>query len=121
MKKNLHRQLTVGEVGRAVGLSNSRVSHLCQTHFGMSPLRMLRSLRLQEASILLETSALTVKEIAARVGYNDSYHFARDFKKVMGVTPSEFRRRLWGSKTGEEDSKNVASPGRKSPGSSFVG
>ncbi|HEX4843161.1 MAG TPA: helix-turn-helix transcriptional regulator, partial [Limnobacter sp.] len=47
----------------------------------------------RDACLLLETSRLTVDEIAARVGYQDRANFTRAFKKRAGKTPSEYR--LW--------------------------
>jgi len=51
----------------------------------------LKSLRMQQAGILLTTTFLSVKEIARRVGLTDESHFVRDFKRIYGVTPSEYR------------------------------
>jgi transcriptional regulator GlxA family with amidase domain len=97
MKRNLHRRITVGELARSVGLSNSRFSHLFKHQYGMPPAKYLRTLRLEKASRLLETTLLSIKEIAGQVGYYDGYHFSRDFKRAMGLTPSEFRTRNWQS------------------------
>ena len=57
----------------------------------MAPTQYLRKLRMERALELLETSLLSIKEIAAKVGYNDSSHFMREFKKSYGSTPSQYR------------------------------
>jgi hypothetical protein len=59
----------------------------------MSPLRHFKILRMARASILLQTTFLSIKEIAAEVGYNDSGYFMRDFKRAYGLTPSQHRAR----------------------------
>ena len=45
----------------------------------------------RDACLLLETTRLTVDEIAQRVGYQDRANFTRAFKKLTGKTPSEYR------------------------------
>jgi transcriptional regulator GlxA family with amidase domain len=104
MKRNLHRRITVGELAQSVGLSSSRLTHLFTHQYGMPPAKYLRTLRLQKASMLLETTLLSIKEIAGQVGYYDGYHFARDFKRATGLTPSEFRNRNWSLAHAEEKS-----------------
>ena len=48
-------------------------------------------LKMQQACSLLAMTNLAVKEIALDVGYPDSYHFSRLFKKTIGVSPTEYR------------------------------
>ena len=50
----------------------------------------IRSIRLQQAKILLETTSLNVSEIAYQVGFNDPAYFTRAFKKQYGRTPKSF-------------------------------
>ena len=48
---------------------------------------------MERASCLLETDVLTVKEIAAELGYAHATEFDRQFKQTFGVTPTEWRAR----------------------------
>jgi AraC-like DNA-binding protein len=50
----------------------------------------IRSIRLQQAKILLETAQLNISEIAYQVGFNDPAYFTRAFKKQYGRTPKSF-------------------------------
>lgn len=59
--------------------------------FGCSPRDMLLLLRLQHAKNLLLESALSIKEIAQRCGYQRQHEFARAFRQQTGVAPSEWR------------------------------
>jgi two-component system response regulator YesN len=52
---------------------------------------LLRRVRVRAACRLLSTTTLCMKEIAAHVGFSSPNRFARDFKKLCGVTPSEYR------------------------------
>jgi AraC-like DNA-binding protein len=46
---------------------------------------------MQQAATLLTTTFLSVKEIVRRIGLTDESHFVRDFKRIYGMTPSEYR------------------------------
>jgi len=61
---------------------------------GQPPLDYVLSLRLERARNLLERGRLPVEEVAAQVGYADASHFRRLFKKRIGLTPGEYRRRF---------------------------
>ena len=47
---------------------------------------------MEGATTLLLDTFLSVKEIIARVGFSDGSHFVRDFKRIYGVTPTEYRK-----------------------------
>lgn len=76
-----------------LNLSTSRLRHLFSAQIGLSPVQYMRHKRLQQAKVLLESSFLTVKEIAFRVGARDLSHFVRDYKAVYGETPTGARAR----------------------------
>lgn len=91
MENHLHRELPLSEMAQAVNLSPSRLQHLFKEETGMTPSQYLKSLRVRKASYLLKTTFLSVKEIMQQVGITDKAHFAKDFKKVYGVTPTNYR------------------------------
>ena len=61
---------------------------------GASPHAYLARLRVRRAQILLAETDLSVTEVAARVGYNNSSHFAKSFRQATALTPREFRRAI---------------------------
>jgi len=61
---------------------------------GLSPLDYVQSLRLEEAKQMLETTALPVEAIAQEVGYGDTSFFGRLFRRKIGVTPAQYRKRF---------------------------
>lgn len=61
---------------------------------GMSPLEYVHLVRMEEAKQLLEASNKPVEEIANDVGYEDASFFARLFKRKVGITPAQYRRRF---------------------------
>jgi len=60
---------------------------------GQSPLQYVQTLRIEEAKQLLETTDLSADAIAAEVGYAESSSFRQLFRKLVGLTPSAYRRR----------------------------
>lgn len=63
---------------------------------GMSPLDYVHTLRLEEAKQMLEASALPVEAVANEVGYEDASFFSRLFRRRVGLTPAQYRRRFGG-------------------------
>lgn len=93
MQKNLSRKLIPGEIASTVNLSLAHLRYLFKEETGKSPAQYLRALRMREAARLLETTFLNVKEVMHRIGVHDESHFTRDFKKVYGMTPAQYRSR----------------------------
>ncbi len=91
MQGDPSRALSLGEMAESVNLSPPYFCYLFKSITGVPPARYLKSLRMQRAATLLTTTFLSVKEIVRRVGCTDESHFVRDFKRIYGVTPSEYR------------------------------
>lgn len=96
MGAHLQADLSLKEMARSVNLSPSRLTHLFKAETGLSPTQYLKSLRMQRARELIETTFLNVKQVMNQVGIHDKRHFIEDFKKAYGVTPTKYReeRRL---------------------------
>ncbi len=62
----------------------------------LSPMEYLIRLRILKAVHLFQQKNATVTEVASRVGFNDSNYFSRQFKRVMGTTPKDYRRCMTG-------------------------
>jgi transcriptional regulator GlxA family with amidase domain len=63
---------------------------------GVSPLDYIHALRLEEAKQMLETQDMPVEAVAFEVGYQDNGFFGRMFRRRVGMTPGQYRRR-WGN------------------------
>jgi len=61
---------------------------------GLSPLDYVHTMRLEEAKQMLEAGDLAVEDIACEVGYQDASFFTRLFRRKVGLTPSQYRRRF---------------------------
>jgi AraC family transcriptional regulator len=93
MQEDLRRKFIPGEIAAAVNLSLAHLRYLFKAETGVSPAQYLRSLRMEEAGRLLKTTFLSVKEVMYRIGVSDESHFTRDFKKVYGLSPAQYRAR----------------------------
>ena len=91
MREDVRGELSLGEFAHSVNLSVWRLCHIFKSDVGMPPIRYLRLLRMERAKDLLESSFLSVKEIAYQVGLNDESHFVRDFKSTYGFSPALYR------------------------------
>ena len=93
LRQNYDRQIDFAAVAEAQAVSAPYLSKLFHDHAGTSPSRYLTDLRMQKAKKLLLDSQLSIKEIAARVGYPDPFHFSQSFKNAVGMSPAQFRDR----------------------------
>jgi transcriptional regulator GlxA family with amidase domain len=91
MQRHFADAMAVGDLAALINLSPSRFRALFVAQTGVSPAQFLQRLRLRRARLLLEHSFLTVKEVMAAVGYSDPSHFARDFRRAHGTSPSDTR------------------------------
>jgi AraC-like DNA-binding protein len=91
MQSELHQQLSVEDMALKQNLSASHFSNLFRKATGMAPLDYFIHLKLQKACMLLFSSDITIKKVAAEIGYNDPYYFSRLFKKYMKVSPEQYR------------------------------
>ena len=106
MRDDVRGELSLGAFAQSVNLSVWRLCHIFKSDVGMPPIRFLRQLRMERAKELLESSFLSVKEIAFQVGLNDESHFVRDFKATYGYSPALYRSRFKNNKEENEPNGN---------------
>ncbi len=93
IRETLTQPLTLSEYASKAGYSVSRFSYWFQRISGVSPMVYLNELRIQQGCEYLDTSTLSVKEIAYRLGFEDAHYFSRAFSKCTGQSPSDYRAR----------------------------
>jgi transcriptional regulator GlxA family with amidase domain len=72
-------------------LSNSRYITVFKENMGMSPSEYIINLRINVACDLLRNHDMSVKEVAASVGYDNAHFFSKIFKKKTGTTPKKYK------------------------------
>lgn len=92
MDANLSDPLSVPEIAAKAGISQRQLERQFQRTMGCSVVQFGLVLRLQHARVLLISTDLGVREIAAASGFNSLSHFAYAFRNCFGRRPSEYRQ-----------------------------
>jgi len=92
INRNYAKPLSLEDVAKAAELSVSHLHMLFRDHLGESPHQYLIQKRLRTAGHVLATGNLSVKAVAAEVGYPNAESFCRAFKKFFGRSASEYRQ-----------------------------
>jgi transcriptional regulator GlxA family with amidase domain len=91
MEQNLDAKLRVEQIARHVGISRRQLERLFHDKTGVSPGAALDRIRMTKAMFLVERTSRPLIEIALDVGFENSSHFGRKFRKSFGTTPIRFR------------------------------
>lgn len=89
---NYNRELTLEIISNALSISPWYMSRVFKKETGYSPMQYVTNLRLGEAQVLLIHTSMPVTVVAQSVGYSSSGAFNYSFRKMFGITPTEFRR-----------------------------
>ncbi len=93
MLENLSDKLKLDNIAKTVNLSASHFSRLFLQRTGHSPIDYFIQLKIQHSCKLLDKQSFSIAEIARSSGFDDQFYYARQFKKVMNMTPSQYRKR----------------------------
>lgn len=89
---NYRRNISLGDVAEKVHISPSYAAKLFRKNTGMRCCDYINKVRLDAACEVLVNTHLRISDIAEQVGYSSQYYFARQFKKVYGMTAGQFRK-----------------------------
>ena len=78
------------------GISRSALFKKIKTLIGISPMELIKNIRLKKAAELIEEGSDNFTQVAYKVGFKDSQHFSKCFKQIYGVTPTEYRKKHLG-------------------------
>ncbi|MEK8132297.1 helix-turn-helix domain-containing protein [Paenibacillus filicis] len=84
--------LSLNQLCEKFGLNGKYISRLFKETFGEKLVDYLVGVRIAQSRRLLEETSLSLKQIAAEVGYLHDISYIRAFKKVMGTTPGDYRK-----------------------------
>lgn len=95
-KKIIHKyydkNLSLESTAKRLGLNKSYLSTLFSTEMGQTFTEYVQEVRVQKSKELLADYSLSILDVALGVGFTSQNYFTRTFKKLTGITPSEFRQ-----------------------------
>lgn len=91
LRENYTLQIDFSAIAEQQAVSGPYLSRIFREHAGTTPSKYLMDYRMQIAKKLLRDSQLSVKEIAAQVGFPDQFHFSKSFKNATGLSPIQYR------------------------------
>ena len=91
MQDHLDDGIEVEAIASQVGVGYTHLLEIFRQYTGLTPYQYFLQLRMHRAKELLQNTRLSVKEVAARMNFENQYYFARLFRKKTGMSPSQWR------------------------------
>lgn len=92
LSEHMDRQITVKELAFRSYVSQTHLQNAFKGVYGVTVQSYVRLLKMQSAALMLVHTDLTVLEVASRCGYDNGSKFASAFRRLMGETPTEYRK-----------------------------
>ena len=93
LERNYCEPIALDDLVSMSGMSRRNFLRIFEATMGMPPIKYLINLRICRACELLQNDELTIAQIASTVGFEDSNYFSRQFRKIIGTSPSLYRSR----------------------------
>ncbi|MBR2344138.1 MAG: AraC family transcriptional regulator [Clostridia bacterium] len=94
--RHSERDVKIDALARDVGLSARHTARILREAYGLSFSEKLAEVRVQRAKYQLESTELSCEKISELVGFANSSYFYMCFKKIEGITPSQYREKIRG-------------------------
>ncbi len=85
------KNITITSMAKEMGLSTKQFTRLFHKHTHMTPHQYLIKTRINYAKYLLEETTMSIHDIALELDYADAFTFSRQFKKIVGASPTTFK------------------------------
>lgn len=92
LQDGLYKALTIDDICSATSYSRAYLFRIFRAATDQTIMEYYTSLKIERAKQLLLENELTVKEIAARLAFNEANYFSKTFKRLTGLTPSQYRK-----------------------------
>ena len=93
INNHLSESHSIPDIAKGCAMSESSFRRLVIEKTGLSPIRYIAGQKIVKAKQLLAVDELSVEEIASILGFYDSAHFIKCFKKETGQTPAQYRKK----------------------------
>lgn len=92
MESHIADTLTLDEISRSLHVTKTKLKDEFKRHTGQSVMKYFASLKIERSKSCIREKSDTFTEIAESFGFGGVHHFSRAFKKVTGMTPTEYAR-----------------------------
>lgn len=89
---HLDRDLNIQELAEQVCLHPNYFIRMFKEQMGVPPIQYILRVKMEKAQELLVQTEESVSEVARQVGFQDYFHFSKQFKKLVGMAPTEYRK-----------------------------
>ncbi|WP_243156371.1 helix-turn-helix domain-containing protein [Clostridium sp. C8-1-8] len=94
MENNFQNPINLQDLADEAGISVRHLNRIFKEHYKTTPINYLLRLRIQYACLLLKKNDYSISDVAYESGFGDSNYFARQFKKIMGFSPKDYRSNI---------------------------
>lgn len=94
LEENFEKHITIPQLSRQAGINEAKLKEGFRELFGYSIHTCILQLRLQKAQELLLTTDMSITDITYVIGYSHVTHFTSLFKKEIGMTPTEWKKKF---------------------------
>jgi len=110
LDNHIESQVSLKELSDLAQKSPAQTIRLFKRQIGMTPYAYFLNKKIEQAKILLYNSDITIRDIAARLCFNDEYYFSNIFKQKAGLSPLHYRREKTGRMQAQHASNKKAAP-----------
>ncbi len=93
IRAHLSETITLTDLARLTGLTTRHLSRAFRASFSETPMQYVVALRMDQAARMLTGTRAPITQVALDCGFSHPQHFSSSFNKMIGCSPSEFRRR----------------------------
>ena len=93
IRTHYQRRVTLEEIAQQVYVSPSYLSRLFKKEIGCTVIELLTKVRIEEAKKVFHDPKYTVRQVAAEIGFEDANYFSKVFRRLEGITPSEYKQK----------------------------
>jgi AraC-like DNA-binding protein len=112
METNYYRALRLRDILQDKKINEKYFSRLFKKEVGYAPIEYLNRLRIEKCCSHLSTAPLGITHVALNCGFNDMRHFNRIFKRYLGISPRDFKKRYAGQRVDKKGIDRFSFPAR---------
>lgn len=92
IQENYKKNANIHDMSVYIGIDRSYIYRIFKEYYGISPSKYIILMKIDECCRLLDETNLSISQIAMDTGFSSSSHMCSDFKKIKGITPTQYRK-----------------------------